>query len=434
MRRDPEYQGIKIRHLPRTSGFYSAGLRNGDVIIAVNGKVISDELEFRYLAASPCFRLAFTRNGHGRTAVVKREAGSFLDIEFCQAEVRRCANRCVFCFIDQMPPGLRRSLYIKDEDLSHSFLNGNYVTLTNSGRNELERIVRLGLSPLFISVHATDPFVRRSMLGIKRVPSILEQLSFLARNNIRLHTQIVVCPGYNDGKVLATTVKDLFSLGKNLLSIAVVPVGLTKYRKFPLKPVDSSAAREICRTMGALSDGDASREGKRRLFLADEIFLRAGAPVPSAGYYEDYPQIENGVGLARQLLDKWKDAKRRPAVKGARGRSCLLVTSVSAFPFLSRVAREAEGLRAGTSIRAEAVQNRFFGPQVTVAGLLTARDVIGAVHRASRKEGFDRMVLPAVMFNFAGYTLDGYSAGRIADEAGMKVMVVDSVEKLLNIN
>jgi putative radical SAM enzyme (TIGR03279 family) len=432
MRRDLKYQGIKISNLPRTSVFYKTGLRKGDVIAAVNGREISDELEFRYLAASPDFRLLFTRNGLKRTAVVKRDAGSFLDIEFRQAEVRRCANQCVFCFIDQMPPGLRRSLYIKDEDLSHSFLNGNYVTLTNADRNGLERIVRLGLSPLYISVHATDPFVRRRMLGLRRAPSIMEQLSFLARNNIRLHTQIVVCPGYNDGKVLAMTVKDLFSLGNNLVSIAVVPVGLTKHRKFPLKPVDGSAAREICRTIGALSDGDRSKHGRRRLFLADEIFLRAGAPIPPLDYYEDYPQIENGVGLARQLLDKWNTAKRRPSGKGAR-RSWLLVTSVSAFPFLCRVAREAEGLRAGTTIHTEAVRNSFFGLQVTVAGLLTARDVIAAARAIKKKARYDRMILPGIMFNFAGFTLDGYSAGRIADEAGIKVMVVDSIEELLKL-
>jgi putative radical SAM enzyme (TIGR03279 family) len=434
MHGESKYRGMKIRRLPPVSPFYKAGLRSGDRVVAVNGDGISDELEFRFLAASPLLRLDVVRNNRPRTMTVKRKPGTFPDIDFHQAPVRRCANRCVFCFIDQMPPGLREALYVKDEDLTHSFLNGNYVTLTSAGRADLERIVRLGLSPIFVSVHAADPVVRNRMLGRTIAPPVMEQLSFLARNNIRLHTQIVVCPGYNDGAVLASTVKTLFSLGKNLLSIAVVPVGLTKFRRVPLKPVDVSIARKLCRTIGGLSDRDAAGNGQRRLFLADEIFLRAGARVPPAAYYEDYPQIENGVGLVRQLLDNWKKAKRRPHKKGTRGKRYLLLTSASAFPFLGSVAREAERLRPGTVIYAEAVPNDFFGTTVTVAGLLTARDVMTAARRALRTARFDRLLLPAAMFNYAGYTLDGWSAGRLAKEAGIEVTVVDSIEKLLNIN
>jgi len=430
---DSKYRGIKIRSLPQASNFYKAGLRQGDRIVAVNGDKISDELEFRYLAAAPLLRLDVIRNGHTRIVSAERKPGAFLDVEFHQAAVRRCANKCVFCFIDQMPPGLRRRLYVKDEDLTHSFLNGNYVTLTNAGRATLQRIVRLGLSPLFVSVHAADPLVRRRLLGIRRAPPVMEQLSFLAKNNIRFHTQIVVCPGYNDGEVLAATVKALFSLRKNLLSIAVVPVGLTRFRNIPLRPVDASAAQEICRTISVLSDCDRSRHGVRRLFLADELFLRAGAAIPPAAYYEDYPQIENGVGLTRQLLDNWNTAKRRVRKTGTRGKKYLLLTSSSAFPFLNAVTHEAEGLCPGTRIFAEAVPNGFFGSSVTVAGLLTARDVIGAARRAARRQRFDRVLLPAVMFNDTGYTLDGYSAGRLAKEAGVPVSVIDSVEKLLSI-
>jgi putative radical SAM enzyme (TIGR03279 family) len=428
-----KYRGIKIRSLPHASTFYKGGLRKDDVVVAVNGDRISDELEFRYLAAAQFLRIDVIRNGRTRVISAERKPGAFLDMEFHQAAVRRCANRCVFCFIDQMPPGLRARLYVKDEDLTHSFLNGNYVTLTNAGRTELQRVVRLGLSPLFISVHATDPLVRRRMLGIRRAPPIMEQLSFLARNNIRFHTQIVVCPGYNDGTVLAATIKELFSLGKNLLSIAVVPVGLTRFRKTTLRPVDASIAQELCRTIGTLSDGDRSRHGVRRIFLADEIFLRAGAAIPPAAYYEDYPQIENGVGLVRQMLDNWKNAKPRMRTTRMRGKKYLLLTSSSAFPFLNAVAHEAEGLFPGARIFTEAVPNRFFGPSVTVAGLLTARDVLRAARRVSRRRRFDRALLPAVMFNDAGYTIDGWSAGRIAKEAGVNVKIMNSVAELLDL-
>ena len=438
-----KYSGIKIHHLPPDSDFYKAGLRRGDRIVGVNGDEISDELEFRYSAASPYLELTVLRNNKPRTVIVERKPGGFLEIEFHQKAIRRCANKCIFCFIDQMPPRkrLRRRLYVKDEDLTHSFLNGNYVTLTNAGTAELQRIIRLGLSPLFISVHATDPLVRNRMLGIKRAPLIMEQLSFLAQNNIRFHTQIVVCPGYNDGAVLAKSVEDLFSIGASLLSIAVVPVGLTRFRTFPLQPVDESAAQEICRGMSAASECDRQKglKGKRRLFLSDEIFLRAGVAIPPAAYYEDYPQIENGVGPVRQMLDKWESAAAAdrpfslPGKMPIGGKTYLLVTSCSAFPILNAIVWEMKLLRPEAVIHTEAVPNRFFGAAVTVAGLLTARDVISAVRRASRTKRFGRVLLPAVMFNYAGYTLDGYSAQRLAKEAGVPVKVIGSIEELLRI-
>ena len=207
-----KYKGVKIRHVPFVSPFYKAGLRNGDRIIAVNGDAVSDELEFRYAAATPYQQLTILRNSRQRTVAVERKPGSFINIEFHQEPIGLCANKCIFCFIDQMPPGMRGRLYIKDEDLTHSFLNGNYVTLTNAGPAVLQRTVRLGLSPIFVSVHATDPLVRNRMLGIKHAPPIMGQLSYLAQNNVQLHTQIVVCPGYNDGTILTKTVRELFSL------------------------------------------------------------------------------------------------------------------------------------------------------------------------------------------------------------------------------
>jgi NifB/MoaA-like Fe-S oxidoreductase len=207
-------------------------------------------------------------------------------------------------------------------------------------------------------------------------------------------------------------------------------------------PVDDSAAQEICKSITAASDRDRLKEsqGKRRLFLSDEFFLRAGKDIPPAAYYEDYPQVENGVGLVRQMLDKWESAAAAAARsfsrhgKGPCGRKTyLLVTSCSAFPFLNALVREMKRLRPEAVIHTEAVPNRFFGFTVTVAGLLTARDVISAVRRASKTKRFDRVLLPAVMFNYAGYTLDGYSAQRLAKEAGLPVRVIDSVEELLRI-
>jgi putative radical SAM enzyme (TIGR03279 family) len=428
--------GIKIRSLSRTSLFFRAGLRRGDIVVSVNNEKIGDELDFRFHTAAQFLQIEIVRKGIGRVVDAERTPGSFPEIEFYQKVIRRCANRCIFCFIDQMPTGLRRRLYIKDEDLTHSFLNGNYVTLTNARAADLDKIVSLGLSPLFVSVHATDHAVRSQLLGRSNIPPIMEQLRFLKKQGIAFNTQIVVCPGFNDGAVLVRTIRDLVSLGDNLLSIAVVPVGLTKHRKIPLAPVDHKGAVEICEIVGALSDNDAEKNGTRRLFLADEFFLKAGLPIPPRNYYEEYPQIENGVGLIRQLLEAWRVAKRefgrnRKKRKTARPQKLLFMTGVSAFPFVEKIGNDLERIMPGSEVRTIPVVNEFFGSTVTVAGLLSARDVISAARKAVSGKGFDRVLLPGAMFNYAGFTLDGYGPERMAKEIGVPVQVVQSVEELL---
>jgi putative radical SAM enzyme (TIGR03279 family) len=431
-------RGIRVRSVLKDSVLYKAGVRKRAIILSVNGERVVDELDFTFFAATDFLQLEVLHNGIARSIEVEREPGSFLGIDFYQKPTRRCANRCIFCFIDQMPPGLRRSLYIKDEDLSHSFLNGNYVTLSNASRAMLEKAVAIGLSPLFISVHATDPLVRLRMLGIKKAAPIMEQLLFLRDNGISFHTQIVVCPGYNDGAILTRTVKDLFTIGKSLLSIAVVPVGLTRFRAFPLDAVITEKAKEVCAQIGVLSDRDAAKNGTRRLFLADEFFLKANMPVPGRKYYEDYPQIENGVGLVRRLIEEWNTAvkkfrgtKKERIRRRHREKEYLVVTSVSAFSTLEKIARECERLRPGTIFHIEAATNCFFGPSVTVAGLLTAGDVVGTIKASMKKYGFDRVLLPPVMFNYAGFTLDGFSAKRVAKMAGVAVSLPSSMEELL---
>ncbi|MBN1128322.1 MAG: DUF512 domain-containing protein, partial [Chitinispirillaceae bacterium] len=277
------------------------------------------------------------------------------------------------------------------------------------------------------------------MLGIKRSPMILDQLRFLSRHGIRFHTQIVVCPGYNDGAVLAKTIRDLLSLGPHLLSIAVVPVGLTRFRTFPLEPVDRSKAAAICWAVSRISDRDALRHGKRRLFLADELFLKAGLPLPPRTYYEEYPQIENGVGLLRQLADSWKQAKKtarqkRPArpCPSTMGKKYLLLTSVSAYPYVQAIAREAERL-GDIMAKVVPVKNRFFGESVTVAGLLAAREVIRTIRKETAVRRFSAVLLPAVMFNYRGFSLDGFSPKRLSKLAGVTIRPIRDIGELLSL-
>jgi putative radical SAM enzyme (TIGR03279 family) len=431
--------GVIVSRVKPGSPGYKAGLRRGDIVISAGGESISDSLEFTFFTAQPRTTLRILRGNAGRDRVMVRSDGCPSGIQFRDAPIGRCGNRCIFCFIDQMPRGLRKSLYIKDEDYRHSFANGNYITLSGASRTLLRRIAVLGLSPLYISVHATDRKVRRTLLGNDRAFDIMPQLRFLESRGVRFHTQIVVCPGINDGAVLTRTIRALLTL-KGLLSIAVVPVGLTRHRSTALAGVDARAAATILKAVEPLGDRQAGRDGIRRIFCADELFIKADAAIPKTAYYEDYPQIENGVGLVRQLLDEWKRIKKGlPAhAKKHRGSAprtiplrFLIVTSVSAQSFVRAIMNELISLipLPGISIDVEAIPNSFFGVTVTVAGLLTARDVLKAISPVA--SGYSRVFLPEVMFNTRGYTLDGYSRKRIEKQLGLPVRTVSGIGELV---
>ena len=432
-------RGVTVSSVTRGSPFFKAGLRKGDTILAINNEPIFDELDFHFFIAEEQLHLVVKRGTAVADLRVERAEGDFSGVALVEQPIRRCSNRCIFCFIDQMPPGLRRSLYVKDEDVRLSVFNGNYVTLSNFTNADLDHLGKIGLSPLYISVHATDPAVRRRMLRNKKTPPIMDQLRRLAKCGIRFHTQIVVCPEWNDGTVLTNTVRDLLKFRDAVLSVAVVPVGLTRFRSLPITPVDALSARKICGTIGRISDRNAVRDGERKVFLADEFFIKAGLPIPGSSYYEEYPQIENGVGLVRQLLDGWNTAfshfsrKKDKGTASSRTRRKLLITSVSAFPYIKAIVDEFTAARPDVLLEVTAVSNRFFGETVTVAGLLTAADIIGEIRRRSRRTSIGLVLLPSVIFNYAGYTLDGYSAHRIGKTSGIAVRVLERIEELENL-
>ncbi|MDR3012829.1 MAG: DUF512 domain-containing protein [Chitinispirillales bacterium] len=434
--------GLRVKSLPRDDILFAHGLRPRDCIVSINGCDIIDELDFYYHAAQPFLEIEIERGRRVGVVEIERPAGVPLRIDFYEKPVERCANKCIFCFIDQMPKGLRRSLYIKDEDVKHSFLNGNYVTLTSTSKDDLRRIVSIGLSPIFVSVHATDAKIRAAMLGNKRIPDIRRQFSYLRDSGVAFHTQIVLCPGINDGAILEHTINNLFEYGKSLLSIAVVPVGLTKFRKKPLMPVDKNCAVDVCRKMETISERMKRKDGIRKLFVADEFFIRAGIPIPSASYYEDYPQIENGVGLIRQLLQESAKIKRQltsSSLRCARGalvrkkNNRLVITGRSAYPFLKKALADI-GQSTNNNFDVGLVDNHYLGETVTVAGLLTAKDVVNTIKRLSiqTSTGYDEIILPKVMFNHAGYTLDGYSLSRIGKIVNQKIRIAGTIEEVVN--
>jgi putative radical SAM enzyme (TIGR03279 family) len=398
----------------------------------VNGTPIHDEVDFRFETAQLFSSVVVRRRSGIRAVQLQRSANTEVGVVFADADVACCSNHCVFCFIDQMPPGLRASLYIKDEDTRHSFVNGNYVTLAAMTWPDLDRLCSQGLSPLYVSVHATDAKIRRRMLGNNRIGDIMEQLRFLEKNGIRFHAQIVVCPGINDGAVLKCSITDLCNFASGMLSVAVVPVGLTKFRKRKLLPVDAKEATRICVAVSLQSDRDMHKNrGVRRLFLADELFLLAKLPIPPRRYYGDYPQIENGVGLVRTLLNEWAAIKRNPAraLKKSAKRSVVIVTSESAHPFLARIGSWLSQNISKANIATVAVRNEFFGGGVTVAGLLTARDVIRDVRGC--KPSPETVIIPSVMLNRLGRTLDGYSVKRIGKSLGARVTAAATIDEII---
>jgi putative radical SAM enzyme (TIGR03279 family) len=415
----------------------ACGMRKGDEVVSVNGLPVSDEMDFRFGTAQPVSRIAVRRNGKIIPLTLSRPHNTETGVMFADAGFARCSNHCIFCFIDQMPPDLRASLYVKDEDVMHSFINGNYVTLAAMTPARLGRICRLGLSPLYVSVHATNHAVRQRMLGNRSIGVIMDQLGFLEKNGVRFHAQIVVCPGFNDGPVLTRTILDLCGFTKGLLSVAVVPVGLTKYQNKILKPVGCAEARRIYSEVAALGDRDMRQSGRRRVFCADELFIVAGIPIPPQSYYGDYPQLENGVGLVRQLLNEWTAEKRIMSLtrierrKQASARPALLVTSESAYPYIGRIAEELPRFFPGLRIRAAAVKNEFFGGHVSVAGLLTAADIIRTVRKTRR--GGERVILPEIVLNRFGHTLDGYSLKRIGKKLGAAVSAAGSISELVRL-
>lgn len=428
--------GIRIKSLPRDGVLFASGLRPRDLVLSVNGSGVIDELDFFYLCADGSLEIEIERGGRYGAVEIDRPQGISLDVEFFEKPINRCTNKCVFCFIDQMPKGLRRSLYVKDEDFKHSFLNGNYVTLASASREDLARVASIGLSPLYVSVHAANPAVRAALLGNKRAPDVREQLAFLRDNGIAFHTQIVVCPGYNDGKVLEETVQNLFGYGKSLLSIAIVPVGVTKFRKRPLTVIDKIRAVDICRTMCKVSDDKALTDGVRKLFLADELFIKAEMPIPPAKYYEDYPQIENGVGLIRQMFAEGEKLKRdlhkmpnKYKTRKQRGiTNTLVLTGYSARPYLQKTL-DAVAPYINKNFDVHAVTNHYFGETVTVAGLLTAVDVIKKAKELIKHKQYDEVIIPKVMFNHAGYTLDGYSLNRVCKSVDLPVKIAGTIKE-----
>ena len=415
-----------ITSVDRHSPAEHAGIHVGEQLLTINGHPIVDVLDYRFYGYDPVSHIQLkTPDGQERSLTLRKAEGQDLGLNFdtyLMDEMRSCANHCVFCFVDQMPPGMRQTLYFKDDDARLSFLLGNYITLTNLTEREAQRIIDLHISPINVSVHATDPQLHCTMLGNKDAARSLDYIKAFCKAGIVMNGQIVVCPGWNDGDALRRTLRDLTDW--QFSSCSLVPVGITKYRKglAKLRPVDSECAREIIAIAEEYGQENLRRYGTRRFFCADELFLRAGLPLPEEEYYEGYRQIENGVGMLRSLEQEFLSAMKLEEPDAAPS-PFTIATGVAAAPFMQTLVDAAKAYFPKLDAEVVAVENDFFGRTIDVAGLLTGQDI--AKQLQGRVTG--RRVLLTVHMLRHGETvfLDDYTVDRLSCELGSPVQIVD---------
>jgi putative radical SAM enzyme (TIGR03279 family) len=397
-------------------------LEAGDCLLAINGRPVRDLLDFLLDETDEELLLEIRkRSGELWDLELDKDAGQPLGLEFEHPQPTQCGNNCIFCFVHQLPRGMRPSLYVKDEDFRFSYLYGSYVTLSNVSEADVRRIVDRRLSPLYVSVHATEDRVRQEMLG-RSGPSILELLRRLTAEGIEVHAQIVLCPGINDDVVLDRSIADLQALYPGVRSLAVVPVGLTGYRqRLPaLRPPDQAEAVAIIERIHDCQQRFRKAGGSRFVFAADEFYLRAEREIPGLAAYEDLPQLENGVGLLARFR-----AAADEALREARPLECgpvAMVTGVSAAAEVERFVA-ALGAATGVAMRLFTVTNRFFGGHVSVTGLLTGADLLAALRG---QELGVALLLPAVMLREGDeLLLDDLSLADLERELGVPVRVID---------
>ena len=366
----------------------------GDVLLSIDGHALRDYIDYIYELAGDEILLSIRKkDGTLEEIEIEKEPYEELGITFENDGFGRkisCRNRCVFCFVDQLPKHMRRTLYVKDDDWRMSFLMGSYVTLTNLSEEEAERIIEQKISPLYVSVHAYDDDLRKLLFGNEDAGKTFELIRRFTENGIRMHTQIVMCEGLNDGSVLRETIEELYRLYPGVQSVAVVPAGLTKYRekRYPLSAVSKETAKEAIDIIEAFQKQFLASNGETRfVFASDEMYIRAGMELPPYEAYEDFVQIENGVGLVGMFLHEADEAIEALWDKKPRFQKIGFITGVDFYPFLTGLAERLEDV-FGMHVNVHLVENSFFGETITVAGLLTGGDVTDQVKRGEEEAFF----------------------------------------------
>jgi putative radical SAM enzyme (TIGR03279 family) len=417
---------LKITNLPKNSISYKAGLRVGDIVVAFNNTPAADMLDVAYFDSQEAFSCTVNRGEASITFHIAKDANSEMGWDFdddSYISPKWCANKCIFCFVDQLPKNLRKTLYVKDDDWRLSFVSGNYVTLSSITEKEIARICERKFSPIYVSVHATDDVVRRRLLGNDKALAIMPLLQRLADSGITIHTQVVMVAGYNDGEVLNQTMADLATLYPQVNSLAVVPVGLTKHRQClcDLPPISRDIAAKTITDVENFDKQMFEFNGQHFVYCSDEMYIYAGLPLPPYEYYGDFAQLENGVGLVADLRYQFNLAYCNAVA--AKKQSYTIVTGVSAAPFLEELLTPLRRDFPDAKINIAAVENQFFGSTVTVAGLLVGADIAAAL--AERHDINDILLLPRVMLREnEDVFLDGMTLAELSRLTNKKIIVL----------
>ena len=410
----------------------AAGIVAGDKLVAVDGVQVKDIIELSFYTSDYEVELELENaQGQRRQVHIDKYPDEDLGLEFEAAvfdKVSTCYNNCIFCFVDQMIPGMRKGLYVRDDDYRLSFLYGNFITLTNLKEEDFQRIIQTHMTPLYVSVHATDPKVRCEMMHNRFAGERMDKLERLFAAGIEVHTQIVCCPGYNDGEILAKSFHDLYARHPHVLTMAVVPVGITKHREglHPLRTFTKEEAAALIDQVTLWQQQCREETGKTFIYLGDEFYLLAGRDVPAAEWYDGFPQLENGIGLTRSFLDEWQATL--PSLSSYQAASpAVIPVGESAFTVLQPLL-DALNKQFNTAHSFVPVPNQFFGGKVNVTGLLTASDILRTC-----KESGKRLILPAVVLNNDKLFLDDTALEQFRKEYPGKVDIAKDAKELLHL-
>jgi len=404
-----------------------AGITAGDKLISINDLPIHDMLDYQFLASDDEITLLIEKaDGEQWEIELEKDYDEDLGLHFngfIFDKMKRCKNKCIFCFIDQLPEKMRATLYTKDDDYRYSFWYGNFITLTNLTESDWQKIIAMRLSPLYVSVHCMDPEIRAKMMNNPEAANIKAQLKRLSDADIMIHTQIVLCPGINDGEILKDTIEQLAAMHPCVQSIGIVPVGLTGHRNklADLRVFDLKEIQDIITLIDGYQTRFRKEPGYGLVYLADEFYLAAGQPVPGDEYYDDYSQIENGIGLSRILLDDFSALEAQLPTE-VPPRKVFLLTGESALPVMFTISRRLNAI-AGLTVEVLPVKNSFFGGNVSVTGLLTGSDIIDFLGINYKGEN---IIIPEVVFRDGNdVLLDDVSIAEIAGITGANFQIVD---------
>lgn len=418
---------INIKNVISGSPASVAGVKAGDCLAEINGHTIKDVLDYMFYASETDVLLTVVRDGERLSFSVDKNEYEDLGIEsdtFLMDKKQRCSNKCVFCFIDQMPPGMRETLYFKDDDARLSFLQGNYVTLTNLSQADIDRIIAMKLN-INVSVHTTNPELRVKMMNNRFAGEKLKFIYQLAQNGIHLNCQIVCCPELNDGDELRRTLSDLGSLMPNIESIAVVPVGVTKFRDglYPLKTFNKKSAGDTIDIIAEFQKRFLAEYGTRTVFPSDEFFLIAERDFPDMAYYEDFTQYENGVGMVRSLIDEFEQALEMAEWDG-KERHVSIATGYSPYSVICQLVQTAEKRFPQLKCDVYRIRNDFFGDTIVVTGLITAQDLIAQLRE--KNLGEELLISSAMLMTNSNIFLDDLTVSDVERELNIKVRSVNN--------